>query len=111
MGFWQSGIMPPYVGGGVRGMMRESIVGWLGENHNEPDEVLLADGFEGAFVGLCERFGFSSAVAAYDWDKCIEILVKRDGMDYDEAVEYFTFNVIGAWMGDMTPVFITFREG
>ena len=47
------------------------------------------------------------AVAAYDRDRCIDILIKRDGMDYDEAVEFFNFNVIGAWVGEMTPVFMT----
>ena len=79
---------------------------WIEENHPDPEEVLMADGFDDAFVGLCERFGVS-AVAAYDRDRCIDILIKRDGMDYDEAVEFFNFNVIGAWVGEMTPVFMT----
>jgi len=72
--------------------------------------VVLADGFEEAFVGLCSRFGINE-VAAYDRDKCLEILVERDGMDYDEAVEFFDVNVVGAWVGEMTPVFMTlFRD-
>ena len=69
-------------------------------------EALLADGFESAVVGMCERFG-ALPVVAYDKGKCIEILVERDGMDYEEAVEYFDFNVIGSWVGDGTPVFLT----
>jgi hypothetical protein len=40
-----------------------------------------------------------------DRDKCIEILVERDGMDHDEAEEFFEYNVIGAWMGEGTPCF------
>jgi len=71
-----------------------------------PDEVLLADGFEVAFLGICEIFG-RPPVAAYDRDKCMEVLVERDGMEYDEAVEYFDFNVSGAWVGDLTPVYLT----
>jgi len=71
-----------------------------------PDEVLLADGFEDAFLGICEIFG-RPPVAAYDRDKCMEVLVERDGMEYDEAVEYFDFNVSGAWVGDLTPVYLT----
>ena len=27
-------------------------------------------------------------------------------MDYEEATEYFDFNVAGAYMGDSTPVFL-----
>jgi hypothetical protein len=43
-------------------------------------------------------------VAAYDYDACIKAL-ERD-MSYEEAVEYFDFNTIGAWVGESTPVFI-----
>ena len=28
-------------------------------------------------------------------------------MEYEEAIEYFEFNVVGAWVGDNTPVFIS----
>ena len=27
-------------------------------------------------------------------------------MEIDEAVEYMWFNVVGAWVGDQTPVFL-----
>jgi len=67
-------------------------------------EALLADGFEGALIGTMRRFN-EGPVALYDYDKCIEILMQRDGMSYEEAVEFFEFNTIGAWMGDGTPAF------
>jgi hypothetical protein len=28
-------------------------------------------------------------------------------MDYEEAVEFFDFNVVGAYVGDNTPLFAT----
>ena len=83
---------------------RKAIAEWLEEQAGE--EALLADGFEGAFIGMCERFGMQP-VAAYDRDKCIDILIQRDRMTYEEAVEFFDFNVIGAWVGELTPVFVT----
>ena len=70
------------------------------------DEMLLADGFDEAFIGVANRFGFDCAVATYDKGKCIEILIQRDGMDREEAEEYFDFNTLGAWVGDATPVFV-----
>jgi hypothetical protein len=70
------------------------------------EEALLADGLEDALVGIANRFGMPP-VAAYDRDKCIEIFMKRDGMDHEGAEEHFEFNVIGAWMGECTPVFVT----
>jgi hypothetical protein len=33
--------------------------------------------------------------------------VERDGMTYEEAEDFFGFNVIGSWMGEETPEFIT----
>jgi hypothetical protein len=36
--------------------------------------------------------------------------MERDGMTYDEAVEYFNFNVSDAYVGEKTPAFIQLRE-
>jgi hypothetical protein len=71
----------------------------------ENPEALLADGFEDAFLGICRRYG-QPALAAYDRAKCINILMVRDGMTEDAAEEFFEYNVIGAWVGEGTPVFI-----
>ncbi len=69
------------------------------------EEILLADGFEEAFLGIARQF--NKAFALYDWDKCINVLMKRDGMDRDEAIEFFDFNVQGAYVGENTPAFLT----
>lgn len=67
----------------------------------------LADGFEDAFLGLAQRFGFSHPVATYDYEKCLRVLEDRDGMSRQDAEEFFCYNVIGAWVGEQTPIFIT----
>ena len=72
------------------------------------DMVLLADGFEDAFIGLGKQF--TNLYAIYDRQKCIDILMQRDGMDHEEAEEYFEYNVQGAWMGNKTPLFLTRSE-
>lgn len=79
----------------------------LREYHSEAADggALLADGLEEAFIGICRRFG-QEPLAAYDYEKVLSILMKRDGMTYEEAVEFFDFNIIGAWAGEGTPVFI-----
>ena len=69
-------------------------------------EALLADGFEDAYIGWCEVFN-RPPLAAYDRDKCNEILMERDGMEYEEAEEYFNFNVSSSWVGENTPVYIS----
>jgi len=67
-------------------------------------KTLLADGFEDALIGYGTRFLYG--VAVYSRRKCLDILVERDGMDYEEAVEFFDFNVTGAYAGENTPVFL-----
>ena len=72
-------------------------------------EMLTADGFDDAIIGVSERFG-RSPIIAYDKDKCIQVLMDRDGMDYEDAIVFFNFNVIGAWVGEGTPEFITVKD-
>ena len=69
------------------------------------EDMLLADGFEAAFIGIGERCG-QPDVAVYDRDKCLEILQSDQGMRYEEAEEFFEFNVLGAWVGEQTPMFV-----
>jgi len=67
-------------------------------------EALTADGFDEAIIGLGRQF--NNEVVVYDEDKCLKILMDRDGMDYDEAQEFFEFNVVGAYVGAHTPIYV-----
>ncbi len=67
-------------------------------------EAVLYDGFEDALVGLACQF--NTVLACYDRERCIKILMERDGMDEDEAEEYFEFNVAGAYVGTFTPIIL-----
>ena len=68
------------------------------------ENILLADGFDKAIIGYIERVG-NPIIACYDKSMCIEILMKD--MSRDDAVEYFSFNVQGAYVGEYTPCFLT----
>ena len=74
-------------------------------------DLLQADGFDDAIIGYAEVWTDKGRVTvmAYDRDKCIDVLME-DGMDRDGAVEYFEFNVAGAYVGEMTPCFVTMGE-
>jgi len=67
-------------------------------------DALTADGFDDAIIGIAHRF--SNVAVAYDWDKCIQILMDNSEMSYIDALEYFAFNTIGAWVGENTPIFV-----
>ena len=68
------------------------------------EEILLADGFEDAFIGISRTFNTHTAL--YDYDKCVDILMKRDKMEWEEAEEYMDYNVLGAYAGENTPTFL-----
>jgi hypothetical protein len=70
----------------------------------ENPDALFADGFDEALIGISRRCGQPS-LAVYSIKKCIEILAEE--MDYEDAIGYFEFNVVGAWLGEGTPIFLT----
>jgi len=83
--------------------MREQVEETLKEEN--PDALFL-DGFDEAIIGIARRANL--AVVAYNESACIDILMKDQGMTEDDAWEYFGFNVQGAWMGEHTPVLISY---
>ncbi len=62
--------------------------------------------FDEAIVGIADRIGMSPVVV-YDTTKLIDILCERDGMDREEATEFYEFNILGAYVGERTPMFIS----
>lgn len=78
----------------------------LNEISDMNPEAIIYDGYDDAIIGMGSRINLGPVVA-YDVDKIIDILVNRDGMTYEEAMEYFDFNIIGGWLGEFTPIFIT----
>jgi hypothetical protein len=63
------------------------------------EDLLIADGFDDAIIGIDD----SSMRVIYSVDKCVNILM-LGGMDLDEAIEYFEFNVRGSYVGEKTPI-------
>jgi hypothetical protein len=83
--------------------IREELV----ELHDDP-ELLFMDGYDAAIIGVCEQFG-RPLVVAYSFDAVIEISMK-DGSSYEDALEHFSYNQLGSYMGEHTPVFIHVKD-
>ena len=66
------------------------------------DEVLIADGFDDAIIGIKDDTG----VVYYSKEKVIDILIRDHNMTDVEAMEYADFNVFCAYVGEKTPVFL-----
>jgi len=69
--------------------------------------AILLDGLEAAIIGVTDEFGTGRRVL-YSKDKILQILQERDGMDLDEAEEFFDYNIIGGYFGEQNPVFLEF---
>lgn len=83
-------------------------------------EALMCDGFDEAIIGMAQRINLGPVVA-YDVEKILSILALDMEVDesdlqegetietlkYNMAYEYFEYNILGAWMGEFTPIFIT----
>jgi len=73
-------------------------------------QYLKADGFDDAIVGTAHGMTVDEdggPILVYDIEKCVDIIM--DGavdMERDEAYDYFTFNVMGAFHGPQTPIFL-----
>lgn len=67
------------------------------------DDLVFADDLDDAIVGVAQRFNETFVV--YDRSKVLGIFMARDGMTEEQAVEFFEFNVVGAYV-DGGPAFI-----
>lgn len=65
------------------------------------DESLRIPGAEEALIGIVSRCG-QPDVAVYCRDRLVQHF-EKSGMDAEEASEWISFNIEGAWMGEGTP--------
>ena len=70
------------------------------KEHYSDIEFLSVVGFDTAIIGVDE----SSMRLVYSVSKCVEQL-HQNGMPLEQAIEYFEFNIMGAFVGDSTPIF------
>ncbi len=69
------------------------------------EDILLMDGFDDAIIGYSQRIN-DPTLAVYSWELMVKILMERDGMSDEEAMDYIDFNCLGAWVGERTPIIV-----
>ena len=82
-------------------MNRKDIIDLYADD--EP-EIMVADGYDKAIAGV--TWDGERTRVVYETEKILKILMDRDGMTYDEASEYFDFNVAGSYMVVYTPLYL-----
>jgi hypothetical protein len=66
-------------------------------------EALFADGFDEALVGIGQQF--NKHMAVYSYQACVAVLIGQ-GLTEEQAIEHMEFNVVGAYVGEFTPIFL-----
>lgn len=59
----------------------------------------IAEGFDKAIIGIDEK----THRVVYSIDKCLQILLEQ-GLSSTEAVEYFDFKVVNAYIDEKSPI-------
>jgi hypothetical protein len=80
----------------------------FGDFESESEEILIMPGYDHCIVGVVEQFG-RPPIACYDKQKVL-LELQRDGMSEEDAEEFWSFNQIGAWVGESTPCFLTLND-
>ena len=63
--------------------------------------AMLVDGHDNALIGWS-----TDGKAIYRVSDIVETLMERDEMSHEEAMEYFDFNILGAYVGEYTPIYM-----
>ncbi len=87
-------------------MNRADITDLYGDD--EPN-LMFAEGFDEAIAGVV--WDGERTRVVYDTELILELLMGRSEMTYEEAVEYFDFNIAGSHMGEYTPLYLETQKG
>ena len=73
--------------------------------HNEEALVFEPPYYDEACIGWAHRYP-GIVVAVYDYEKLISSLMKAEEWTQDDAIEWISFNMEGAWVGNNTPIIL-----
>lgn len=79
----------------------------IADDYGDPELLFLSEPeYDEAIIGVAHRIG-QEDVIAYDYNKVCEVVAKMIGNDdIMEVMEYVEFNVMGAYVGERTPIFV-----
>lgn len=83
-------------------MAKENRKGLEQYVENAEITTITADGFDAAIIGVTDS---GDVRVVYDYETCIRVLM-ADDMSEEDAIEHMSFNVMGAYVGEQTPIFI-----
>ena len=86
----------------------QSSQDYLDEVAAENPDIVFYPEYTPALLGVSYMFGEEPRLV-YDYDGVLAIIMKDGDLTMDEALDYFEFNVLGAYIGPTTPCFMKKR--
>lgn len=80
---------------------------WVEDND---EETMFADGLDDAIIAISRDSINGKYRVVYDVARIVQVLINDQGMEEDDAYEYMEFNIIGAYVGEMTPIWAFLPE-
>ena len=80
---------------------------WVEDND---EETMFADGLDDAIIAISRDSLTGKYRVVYDVARIVQVLINDQGMEEDDAYEYMEFNIIGAYVGEMTPIWAFLPE-
>lgn len=70
------------------------------------NDTLTIDNYDFALVGVCMTWHGNMLVerCIYDGMAIVEAMVEQDGMTEEDAIEFIDFDIVGAFVGESTPI-------
>lgn len=65
--------------------------------------AIILEGFDDCVIGISEEFGNGPRLI-YSKNKIIQKLMV--GIDYEEALDYYYYNILGGYFGEQNPIFL-----
>jgi hypothetical protein len=69
---------------------------------NNTEEYIYPTGFEDAIIG-CDMENMRFVM---DKGKMVDILIEKDGMTYEDAVEFCAYNIWNAYVSQYQPIYV-----
>lgn len=85
--------------------MKNNVREWILETFDD-EEILFVNGFDDAIVGI----DHASLRVIYDVQLMFMILIE-EGMDSEDARDHLDFNILNAFVGDNTPIYMLSQIG
>jgi hypothetical protein len=80
--------------------MRDKLIELYGDHTEEG--LLFADGLDNAIIGICPE----TLRVVYSRNKVIEVFMKEEFMEEEDAIEHAEYNTFNAYVGEQTPIWV-----